>query len=130
MWKSMLMTVAVMVMTSQAIAANTAPDSGGLQATDPEASVQALYSKCTSTDVHQLMFCAGYFNATIDNMMVTGSDSSTQAFGICTNGTISDGAAMQAFKNWAQKHPEMWGMVRIMGVVLAMQEVWPCKKPS
>jgi hypothetical protein len=80
-----------------------------------------------ATDLHQQMYCAGYLTASIDNMMVLGDDASTQAFGICPKTAITAGAAAQAFKNWAQKHPEAWNLQRYLGTLWALQEVWPCK---
>ena len=104
----------------------TGPNLPALQATDPSLSVQALYTQCTASDTHQQMYCAGFFAATVDSMMVLGSDVSTQPLGICSKTAITTGAAVQAFKNWAQKHPEAWGLLRFIGVTWAMQEVWPC----
>jgi hypothetical protein len=32
-----------------------------------------------------------------------------------------------AFKEWAEKHPEAAGAYRLMGVIDALREAWPCK---
>ena len=121
------LTAAAMAFASVSFAADTTgPDLAGLQASDPSMSVQALYTKCTASDNYQQMFCAGFFTATVDNMMVLGAEVSTQPLGICSKTAITVGAAVQAFKNWAQKHPEAWGLTRFVGVTWAMQEVWPC----
>jgi hypothetical protein len=124
-WKSAL------VMTLLASVASAAdgggPDYASMQAKDPARSVQALYAKCTAVDLHEQMFCAGYFAASVDNMMVLGSGASTQAFGICPKTTVSPGAAAQAFKNWAQQNPAAWGIDLYAGALWALQSVWPCK---
>jgi hypothetical protein len=127
----------VLVMTLGIAGFVTAPTSSGadisasdiatLQASDPSLTVQSLYQHCTASAIHELMFCAGYFTSSIDNMMVLGADVSTHAYGICPKTAISAGAATQAFKNWAQGHPEAWGIQRYLGVLWAMQAVWPCK---
>jgi hypothetical protein len=131
MWKSVLVTtlaIAGMALASASRAADTtAPDLAALQAAEPTRSVQSLYTRCTAADIHDQMFCAGYFTSSIDNMMVLGVDASTRAFGICPKVSITVGASVQAFKNWAQKHPEAWGLPRYVGVAWALQEVWSCK---
>jgi uncharacterized protein YhfF len=38
----------------------------------------------------------------------------------------SDGAARQAFLNWADKHPEEWNTETLIGVSRAMKAMWPC----
>jgi hypothetical protein len=117
-----------MVFASTSLAAdNAALDVAVLHASDPSMSVQALYTKCTATDLHQQMYCAGFFTSSVDSMMVLGAEVSTQALGICPKTAITAGAAVQAFKNWAQKHPEAWGLQRYLGVLWALQEVWSCK---
>jgi hypothetical protein len=46
-------------------------------------------------------------------------------FAICfTKQNASYGARVQAFRNWAQKHPEEWGDADCAGVVIALREVW------
>lgn len=41
---------------------------------------------------------------------------------MCGDTTL--GAMAQAFTNWAEKHPENWGIARILGVISALQETW------
>lgn len=130
MWKSVLAALAIggMAFASTSLAAdNTAQDVPTLQARDPSMSVQALYAKCTATDRYEQMYCAGFFTASLDTMIVLGTDVSSQALGICPKTTVTVGAAVQAFKNWAQKHPEAWSLQRYLGVSWALQEVWSCK---
>jgi hypothetical protein len=130
MWKTAQLTLALagMALASTSLAAdNTAPDVAAPQAGDVARSVQALYAQCTATSLYEQSYCAGFFTASLDTMIVLGTDVSAQAFGICPKTTVTVGAAVQAFKNWAQKHPEAWSLQRYLGVTWALQEVWPCK---
>lgn len=114
--------------TSISFAVNLSPsDIAKIQASDPSLSVQSLYEQCASSDLHRQMYCIGYMNAAVDNMMVLGSDASTYPYGICPKTAITAGAAIQAFKNWTQQRPETWGIQRYLGVVWSLQAVWPCK---
>jgi hypothetical protein len=50
-------------------------------------------------------------------------------FALCSEpkGTVPTGREMiQAFVNWAEKHPESWSQRNIYGVALALRESWPC----
>lgn len=38
----------------------------------------------------------------------------------------SVGAAVQAFINWAESHPESWGTDGIVGMMLAQKQTFPC----
>src|SRR5260221_9699018 len=123
--KSLLVTtlaVAAMAFAATSPAAdNTSPD------VDPTTTVQALYTRCTAKATLDQMFCAGFFTAALDDALVMGDGVSTQAYGICSKTPVTVGAAVQAFENWAQKHPEAWSHHRYLGVLWALQEVWPCK---
>ena len=44
----------------------------------------------------------------------------------CFNSTVTTGAMVQAFKNWAQKHPADWSTLAHDGVFDAIKETWPC----
>lgn len=129
MWKSALAAVAAMALTSASLAADSnVPDSAALRASDPAVSIQRLYEECSGTDLHKQMFCLGYIRATIDNMMIIGASGgeAAQSFGICPKGPITTGAGKQVFTNWAQKHPEAWGLIQYIGVAFALKETWPC----
>jgi hypothetical protein len=135
MWKSLLMTIVVLVPVSAPVAAaDRAPDIAdliaNLQATDPSSSIQRLYEECNGTKVEQL-YCTGYISATMESMMTIGADESARTsarnFGICPKVAVSGNASVQVFKNWAQKHPETWGLFRYLGVAVALRETWPCQ---
>ena len=96
----------------------------------PEVTVQALLTNCKavsgpnpglSTDAN---FCLGYISGVGDYLKGMGLAGTNPALSIC--GDISYGAAVQAFINWGQKHPEHWQENRLFGVVLALRELWPC----
>jgi len=41
-------------------------------------------------------------------------------------GDTTVGASVQAFKNWAQAHPELWTQDAPSGVMMALRQTWPC----
>jgi len=105
------------------IPANAAdPDHGG---------VQSLYSDCKTepSTSAQAVFCLGFVSGVGETMNFTGyfkqEHPDVGKFAICAS--PSHGAMVQAFINWAEKHPEEWAKSRIYGVMLALRETWPCK---
>ena len=42
-------------------------------------------------------------------------------------GGVTGAALVQAFKNWARDHPQIWNHDEISGVVHAMSSTFPCK---
>jgi hypothetical protein len=44
----------------------------------------------------------------------------------CTEGATT-AALMQAFINWAEKHPQYWKYSAGSGATLALQATWPCR---
>jgi hypothetical protein len=125
-WKSLFAVLAIAVATPAPAADLSASTIAQLQAADPSGSVQRLYEECTGTNKAVELYCVGYVAAMVESMMVVGSDDSAHAFGICPATSVNSAAAVQAFKNWAQKHPEYWGVNRYFGVAQALQELWPC----
>lgn len=106
--------------------AMSAREIAATQASDPSVSVQRLYEECTGSKVAQL-YCSAYITGTAESMMVAGAgDSSARVFGICPKAAMTPAAAMQAFKSWAEQHPEAWGAFRYLGVAFALKEHWPC----
>jgi hypothetical protein len=87
--------------------------------------VQELYRECTNTDLQSL--CVGYIAGAMDIMAVNGSSGITGQYALChPGGGVSHGAGIQAFKNWAAKHPERLGDPEYSGAAAAISEVWPC----
>lgn len=46
---------------------------------------------------------------------------------LATCGSGNYGARAQVFRNWAQKHPELWQEPGAAGAMIALQEAWPCR---
>lgn len=96
--------------------------------------VQELYESCTAsqhsyTTLSLLSKCRGYINGVADMMVLVGTEGDAtmrKYFGICPRDTITRGSLIQAFKNWAEKHPEMWGKPNLLGVMMALHETWEC----
>lgn len=76
---------------------------------------------------HKLV-CLGYISGVGDAMQVIAVEAlsdQTRDFAIC--GIARYNAMVQAFVNWAEKHPERWEEPRRLGVMAALKELWPCK---
>lgn len=97
--------------------------------------VQALYDDCTSSNLVRQDFCNGVAHGvgTVMTMLSRDADKAQTAedrqlilrYAACGYWTV--GAAVQAFKNWAAKHPERWSDSGQVGVMIAIHETWPCK---
>lgn len=97
-----------------------------------ETTVQGLYQICKKTenpngDWDSKEYCLGYISGVGDFLLGLGLAGNTQ-MGIC--GSISYGATVRSFINWAEKHPEKWNADRVVGVGIALHETWPCGKKS
>ena len=76
----------------------------------------------------QKLICLGYISGIGDTMQVVAVDAlleQTKPLAMCGNARYS--AMVQAFVNWAEKHPERWEEPRRLGVITALKELWPCK---
>lgn len=105
-------------------------------------SVQFLYESCKQELAAGLpQFCLGYLEGVAQFMATNGyergkvSPANSEAkwylteMGLCPGpaiGVPSGGALIQAFLNWAAKHPEHWADHTLLGVVLALRSTWPC----
>jgi hypothetical protein len=123
-----------------AVAQATAVPSG----TPIRENVQALLNSCNAPDTSsEFAFCTGYITGMGDAMHTSGimlkslyelkqlNENTATAkvltpLSICSSTDISHGAMVQAFKNWATRHPENWGMEIEIGVMAALCETWPC----
>jgi hypothetical protein len=92
--------------------------------------VQRLYEMCNGPrSGPEASFCLGYVAGVHDLMAMNGNsfDKVTRTeFGMCDHGKATYGAAVQAFKNWAEKHPKNWADDMLSGVVIALGATWPC----
>jgi hypothetical protein len=80
------------------------------KAEDKSITVEWLYSACQAPQGsgHQ-MYCMAYVRGIVDTLLVNSEllkDNKTLRAEMALCGTISNAAAVQAFKNWAEKHPE------------------------
>ena len=95
---------------------------------DDHRNIQWLYNACKERD-DQLGFviCLGYVSGIGDLMQMNAVaalkrviDPSGWDDRLC--GQPSYGAQVQAFVNWAERHPEKWQFSRQLGVVAALRE--------
>ena len=97
-----------------------------------DVTVEAFYRECKRNGESD--FCLMYVSGVMESMLAIESDilshpesSKVQRkFAMCLVGEVSAAAALQAFLNWADKHPKAWGAWRVAGVTAALQEAWPC----
>jgi hypothetical protein len=124
MWKSLSL---ALVMAGFAITSATVAAVGNAT-NEPLFTIQKLYEFCKSSDSDDHFICIGYVSGMMDTMTIIGTrhDASANTFGMCPKTTVSYGAGIQVFKNWAEKHPETWGGFRSLGVFWAFKEMWPC----
>jgi hypothetical protein len=98
------------------------------------ATVQAFLDVCNSPAGSPLeTYCLGYVAGLGEMLSVNGlllqsmtpHDANVlRPISMC--GSPSQGAEVQAFKNWAVMHPEQWTKAAGVGVGLALRETWPC----
>lgn len=81
------------------------------------------------------MFCIGYISGVAEMVTMNGSFlrenpelwSELHLLAMCeADGPL--GAKVQAFKNYAAAHPEIWGKMKLGGVIEALRAVWPCSE--
>jgi hypothetical protein len=98
--------------------------------------VDGLSRSCLSPQVGEQTFCAGYVTGMADLAMLNAlvakqNHSSYELSAFCnqpTTASVSHAALIQAFRNWHDKHPEMWTQPAIVGVIKGLQDAWPCPK--
>jgi Rap1a immunity proteins len=73
-----------------------------------------------------MLYCSAYITAIVESLTAVGKEPLTHQYGICPSGSISTVATVQAFNNWAQRHPKQGSLMRYSGVAWALQERWPC----
>jgi len=103
---------------------------GNVNADTEPNTIQYLYEQCTSPAAVANAYCAGYISGVAGSMLMASNASKLSAthlnLGWCSDSTVTVGQMMQAFKNWHDKHPTIWGKDQALGVIGAMQETWPC----
>jgi hypothetical protein len=106
------------------------------RADDPKFNVQELYTQCKApVGTPESLMCLGFISGVADLMQLNGVSrknfSSVQWSAISNEaicGAPTTGAEIQAFINWAEKHPEQWGTFRLIGAIKALRESWPCQE--
>jgi hypothetical protein len=90
--------------------------------------VQKLHEMCKLPPGEtKAAICLGFISGVAEMMRLMSFSRYKEvrgAFGQCSE--ASYGAAMQAFMNWADKHPERWSKPMVVGVIEALNETWPC----
>jgi hypothetical protein len=71
-------------------------------------------------------YCTGLVSGMMMMMGLNGTAGTSPA-SMCASPSTPFGAGVQAFLNWADKHPEHWGDPGAAGVMLALMDLWPCK---
>lgn len=111
-----------------ALAAVTFMGSAPIQAAPNPGTVQFLYETCkTEMAANMPRFCLGYILGVGQLMAMNAEFGDNFALCAVPKGVPPSGAAMiQAFLNWAEKHPESLTQRNLLGVALALRETWPC----
>jgi len=91
--------------------------------------VEELYRKCKSDGIEKT-YCAGFLTGAAMRMYEGAAkkmdNPADREFLLCGE-DVTGGVIIQAFINWAEKHPEKWGEEMRVGVNAALHEMWPCK---
>ena len=127
MRNSMLATVALAAAFPVFAQNHGVSDLSAFRSRNSGTSIATLYKECTGNNFGDRTFCAGYISAMLDSMGMLGPAVSPKKFRICPKVSVNAGAAVQAFKNWARKHPQAWSLDRVFGVMWALKETWPCQ---
>jgi hypothetical protein len=124
MWKVLL--AGLLLVCAGSALAQDDEDYSDLEAKDPATSIRRLHSMCSSADTSEMLYCSAYITAIVESLTAVGKEPLTHQYGICPVGPISTAATVQAFNNWARRHPKQGSLMRYSGVAWALQERWPC----
>ena len=102
---------------------------------DSTYTVQKLLTDCNAPSGSPgHAFCTGFVSGVGGVMSINSygishfkspqDSASVRALSTCGEATF--GAEVQAFMNWAPKHPERWSEDAIIGVMRALRDTWPC----
>jgi hypothetical protein len=94
-------------------------------------STQSLYQNCKAPDGSpRAAICLGFISGIGSMMQLIGTveqkhpEKDYGVLAIC--GNPSNGAMVQAFKNWVEKNPQEWATEQTAGVLEALGDTWPC----
>jgi hypothetical protein len=91
--------------------------------------VQGLYDLCKAREESsEFLSCVAYIAGASDTLRLLANSPEMIGFAICGDATY--GAMVQAYKNWAEKHPEYWSKNRLSGLIVALSQAWPCPAPK
>jgi len=97
--------------------------------------VQELLGWCKEAATAHAYYCVGLVEGMSEMTNLNGlvlkdlrkpEANEVATFAICQSSGTSTGAGVQAFINWAEKHPERWSQPYSVGVVDSLRELWPC----
>mgnify|MGYP003639931047 CR=1 len=94
-------------------------------------SVQDFVEACKNGHP-SFLYCIGVANGVLATMGLVGTlqgknaDSRLPAH--CAPNFVSNGQAIQAFQNWAQANPKAWQLDGQYGLMIAIEQTWPCKQ--
>jgi hypothetical protein len=128
------------ILAAVALGGSASAQAHGQDSQNPKGTVQGFYEFCTSKEWMLRSVCEYFIMGVGDVMGAQGLGYRTapadvrvylQKTSLCTgtdNYVPPTGAMVQAFINWAQKHPEKWDYAGVVGVSFALSETWPCRK--
>jgi hypothetical protein len=104
------------VVLSFILAAHALPSRPGTDGT-----VQFLREDCRAPHhSSQEAQCLGYIRGAADQLFAQEQ--------ICLAAPSAGEAGVQAFLDWADKHPQSWGVPTWTGVMAALVQAWPCRE--
>jgi len=92
--------------------------------------VQKFLQKCEAPiGSGELFFCIGKLQGISDLLELNGGlPGPKDRPAICfSDPRPSYGARLQQFKNWAHSHPKEWQYTDLIGIIMALEELWPCR---
>lgn len=94
--------------------------------------VKQLYDYClTNEGEFGWAYCFGVVNGVSKSMELSGLNPSIKKANIkltiCYDTAVRLEAEVQAFKNWALQNPKLWYLTDAYGVMLALNQTWPCE---
>lgn len=93
-------------------------------------SIEFLLQACKSPDLGSHAYCLGQINGAAAVMELVGlraTGTVRQQLGMCVATPFPSGdAEVQAFVNWANANPPLWGQNAAAGIMMALTTSWPC----